>query len=92
MLRAKGTSGFAVPLAALAVSACVCPVLTMYTTQGRQCDVVQGHALYYGRGELADEYFDKLGYTLPYRVNVADFILDLSSADVYTEGRYCPPD
>ncbi|KAL0032350.1 hypothetical protein WJX79_006390 [Trebouxia sp. C0005] len=47
----------------------------------------QGHALYYGRGELADEYFDKLGYTLPYRVNVADFILDLSSADVYTEGR-----
>ncbi len=54
-------------------------------------DVVQGHALYYGRGELADEYFDKLGYTLPYRVNVADFILDLSSADVYTEGRYCHP-
>lgn len=50
---------------------------------------VQGHALYYGRGNLADEYFDKLGYTLPYRVNVADFILDLSSADVYTESRYC---
>ena len=49
---------------------------------------VQGHALYYGRGDLADEYFDKLGYTLPYRVNVADFILDLSSADVYTESRY----
>lgn len=49
---------------------------------------VQGHALYYGRGNLADEYFDKLGYTLPYRVNVADFILDLSSADVYTESRY----
>ena len=48
---------------------------------------VQGHALYYGRGDLADEYFDKLGYTLPYRVNVADFILDLSSADVYTESR-----
>ncbi len=48
---------------------------------------MQGHALYYGRGELADEYFDKLGYTLPYRVNVADFILDLSSADVYTESR-----
>lgn len=47
----------------------------------------QGHALYYGRGDLADEYFDKLGYTLPYRVNVADFILDLSSADVYTESR-----
>ena len=46
--------------------------------------------MYYGRGNLADEYFDKLGYTLPYRVNVADFILDLSSADVYTESRYSP--
>ena len=52
---------------------------------------LQGHALYYGRGELADEYFDKLGYTLPYRVNVADFILDLSSADVYTESRWPSP-
>ena len=62
-----------------------------HTVQGQWCDVVQGHALYYGRGELADEYFDKLGYTLPYRVNVADFILDLSSADVYTEARYCHP-
>lgn len=48
---------------------------------------LQGHALYYGRGSLADEWFDKLGYTLPYRVNVADFILDLSSADVYTESK-----
>lgn len=53
------------------------------------CAAMQGHALFYGRGDLADEYFDKLGYTLPYRVNVADFILDLSSADVYTESRYC---
>lgn len=48
---------------------------------------MQGHALYYGRGGLADEWFDKLGYTLPYRVNVADFILDLSSADVHTESK-----
>ncbi|KAL3132535.1 hypothetical protein ABBQ32_009078 [Trebouxia sp. C0010 RCD-2024] len=47
----------------------------------------QGHALYYGRGDLADDFFDKLGYRLPYRVNVADFILDLASADVYTATR-----
>ena len=52
-----------------------------------RCDL-QGHALYYGRGDLADDFFDKLGYRLPYRVNVADFILDLASADVYTESRY----
>lgn len=48
---------------------------------------MQGHALYYGRGDLADDFFDKLGYRLPYRVNVADFILDLASADVYTATR-----
>ncbi|KAK9820397.1 hypothetical protein WJX72_009913 [[Myrmecia] bisecta] len=47
----------------------------------------KGHVMYYGRGSQADDWFDKLGYTLPYRVNVADFILDLSSADVYTDKR-----
>ena len=31
--------------------------------------------------------FDQLGYTLPYKVNVADFILDIASSDVYTEDR-----
>lgn len=48
---------------------------------------LQGHALYYGRAQLADEYFQRLGYQLPYRVNVADFILDLASADVSADGR-----
>ena len=48
---------------------------------------VQGHALYYGRAQLADDYFEKMGYSLPYRVNVADFILDLASGDVSIEGR-----
>lgn len=49
--------------------------------------MLQGHALYYGRAQLADEYFQRLGYQLPYRVNVADFILDLASADVSAPGR-----
>ena len=31
----------------------------------------QGHALYYGRAQLADEFFAALGAKLPYRVNVA---------------------
>ena len=35
--------------------------------------------------------FDQLGYTLPYKVNVADFILDIASSDVYTEERCVPP-
>ena len=43
--------------------------------------------MYYGRAAETVEWFAKLGYTLPYRVNTADFILDLSSADVSTEKR-----
>jgi hypothetical protein len=34
--------------------------------------------------KLADDFFEMLGYKLPYRVNVADFILDLASGDVST--------
>ena len=48
---------------------------------------VQGHALYYGRAQMADDYFQKMGYNLPYRVNVADFILDLASGDVSMNER-----
>ena len=49
--------------------------------------LVQGHALYYGRAQMADDYFQKMGYNLPYRVNVADFILDLASGDVSMNER-----
>jgi hypothetical protein len=49
---------------------------------------MQGHALYYGRAQLADDYFEMLGYRLPHRVNVADFILDLASGDVSLPDRY----
>ena len=43
--------------------------------------------MYYGRAAETVQWFAKLGYTLPYQVNTADFILDLSSADVSTEKR-----
>lgn len=49
------------------------------------------HALYYGRAAETVEWFAKLGYTLPYRVNTADFILDLASADVSSEKRCAVP-
>ena len=52
--------------------------------------MLQGHALYYGRAQLADDYFEKMGYHLPYRVNVADFILDLASGDVSMDDRQAP--
>ena len=54
------------------------------------CVFVKGHALYYGRAQLADDYFQKMGYHLPYRVNVADFILDLASGDVSMDDRQAP--
>jgi len=47
----------------------------------------QGHAMYYGPAEHAVDWFDRLGYTLPYRINAADFILDLASSDVATTKR-----
>ncbi|CAL5220454.1 g2473 [Coccomyxa viridis] len=42
----------------------------------------EGHAMYYGRANLAAHWFHTLGFTCPYGVNVADFILDVSSGAV----------
>ncbi|KAK9839571.1 hypothetical protein WJX84_010569, partial [Apatococcus fuscideae] len=47
----------------------------------------KGHCLYYGQSEQVDTWFDHLGYTLPYKINIADFILDLASADVTKSSR-----
>lgn len=43
------------------------------------------HAIYYGDAQLATEWFHKMGYTIPYLINAADFILDLASGDVSTK-------
>jgi hypothetical protein len=37
-----------------------------------------------GEGQKAAEWFEKLGYKMPYGINTADFILDLASGDVAT--------
>ena len=39
---------------------------------------------------LAADWFHKLGFTLPYGTNVADFILDLASGAVLSEERCAP--
>ncbi len=36
---------------------------------------------------MAADWFHRLGYTLPYGTNVADFILDLASATVASPKR-----
>ena len=42
----------------------------------------EGHAIYYGRAGLATDWFHRLGFTMPYGVNAADFLLDVASGDV----------
>jgi ABC-type multidrug transport system ATPase subunit len=48
------------------------------------CD---GHVMYYGKAHMAADWFHKLGFTLPYGTNVADFILDLASGAILTDER-----
>ncbi len=37
---------------------------------------------------MAADWFHKLGFTLPYGTNVADFILDLASGAILTDERW----
>ena len=46
-----------------------------------------GHVMYYGNAQHAVDYFEKLGFDLPPRMNAADFILDLASGQVATKGK-----
>ena len=39
------------------------------------------------QAHMAADWFHKLGYTLPYGTNVADFILDLASGAILTDER-----
>lgn len=69
---------------------CLCPQIpTIHQPSSRlfqQLDKLlllsKGHCLYYGMSDQVDTWFDQLGYKLPYKINIADFILDLASADV----------
>ena len=45
----------------------------------------KGHMMYYGEAQAVAEWFQRLGYAMPYGVNSADFILDMASGDVYTK-------
>jgi ABC-type multidrug transport system ATPase subunit len=46
-----------------------------------------GHALYYGDAQQSVDYFERVGYPIPPRVNAADFILDLASGEVSSKTR-----
>jgi len=42
------------------------------------------HFIYYGDVQLATEWFHELGYTIPYLINAAGFILGLYAGIPYT--------
>jgi len=46
-----------------------------------------GHALYYGDAQQAVDYFERVDYPIPPRVNAADFILDIASGEVPSKLR-----
>ena len=50
--------------------------------------LLQGHPMYYGQAQQAADWFSQLGYTLPYGMSLADFILDLASGEVATDDRW----
>lgn len=46
----------------------------------------EGHVMYYGAASQVATWFTHLGFSLPYGVNVADFILDLAMGEVQGPG------
>ena len=47
----------------------------------------EGYAVYLGQADLADEYFNRVGYCCPIEFNPADYFLDILSPDNRSEER-----
>ncbi len=43
--------------------------------------------IYYGKANAAADWFEQVGFPMPYGVNSADFILDLASGDVESAAK-----
>ncbi|KAL4424963.1 hypothetical protein ABPG77_002848 [Micractinium sp. CCAP 211/92] len=63
------------------------PSFRLYEQLDKLMLLSQGHLLYYGSADAAGDWFGAQGYTLPYRVSLPDFLLDLSNGDVATDAR-----
>lgn len=64
---------------------------TLLPTHLARRPLPQGHLLYYGSAAAAADWFGAQGYTLPYRVSLPDFLLDLANGDVATDARWARP-
>lgn len=58
------------------------PSSRLYLQMDKLLLLSEGHTMYYGNAHLAVDWFNKLGQTLPYGVNIADHILDLACGDL----------
>jgi len=47
----------------------------------------EGHVMYYGCAEMANDWFAHMDFPCTFGVNIADFILDLANGEVWDEGR-----
>ncbi|KAL4457859.1 hypothetical protein ABPG75_012724 [Micractinium tetrahymenae] len=63
------------------------PSFRLYEQLDKLMLLSQGHLLYYGSAAAASDWFSAQGYTLPYRVSLPDFLLDLANGDVATDDR-----
>lgn len=58
------------------------PSSRMYQELDKLLLLSEGRAIYYGEAQAAAAWFERVGYKLPYGINVADFLLDLASGDI----------
>lgn len=58
------------------------PSSRLYMKLDKLILLADGRAMYSGRADLVHAWFDRLGCKLPYGMNVADYILDLSNGEL----------
>ena len=63
------------------------PSSRMYHELDKLLLLAEGHAIYHGDAHMAAQYFESVGYKVPFGVNVADFMLDLASGDIASDAR-----
>ena len=47
----------------------------------------EGHVMYYGCAEMANDWFAHMNFPCTFGVNIADFILDLANGEFWDESR-----
>lgn len=58
------------------------PASRLYMQMDKLLLLSEGSTMYYGHAQLAVDWFNHMGQTLPYGVNIADHILDLACGDI----------